>query len=47
MRVTIPLTLAFNVLLRDCQDPRRFWALLVAGNLTVLFAPALLRVFGR
>ncbi len=47
MRVTIPLTLAFNVLLRDCVDPRRFWLLLVAGNLTVFYAPLLLRVFGR
>jgi hypothetical protein len=47
MRVTIPLTLAFNVLLRDCVDPRRFWLLLVAGNLTVFYAPLLLRVFAR
>lgn len=47
MRVTIPLALAFNVLLRDCADPRRFWPLVVAGNLTVLYGPALLRVFGR
>ena len=35
------------VLLRDCADPRRFWPLVVAGNLTVLYGPALLRVFGR
>ena len=47
MRVTIPLALAFNVLLRDCDDPRRFWPLVVAGNLTVLYGPALLRVFGQ
>ena len=47
MRVMIPLALAFNVLLRDCRDPRRFWSLLTAGNLTVLYAPAMLRVFAR
>jgi hypothetical protein len=47
LRVTIPLMLAFNVLLHDCRDPRRFWPLLVAGNLTVVYAPTLLRVFGR
>ena len=47
MRVTIPLALAFNVLLRDCADPRRFWPLVLAGNLTVLCGPALLRMFGR
>ncbi len=45
MRVMIPLALAFNVLLRDCLDPRRFWSLLIAGNLTVLYAPVLLRVW--
>jgi hypothetical protein len=45
VRVMIPLALAFNVLLRDCQDPRRFWSLLIAGNLTVLYAPVLLRVW--
>jgi hypothetical protein len=47
MRVMMPLALAFNVLLRDCRDPRRFWSLLTAGNLTVLYAPVMLRVFGR
>jgi hypothetical protein len=45
MRVMMPLGLAFNVLLRDCHDPRRFWSLLIAGNLTVLYAPVLLRVW--
>jgi hypothetical protein len=47
MRVMMPLALAFNVLLRDCRDPRSFWSLLAAGNLTVLYAPVMLRVFGR
>jgi hypothetical protein len=47
MRVMIPLALAFNVLLRDCRDPCRFWSLLTAGNLTVLYAPPMLRVFAR
>ncbi len=42
MRVLLPLMVAFNVQLRHIDDPRWFWALLVAGNLTVLRAPALL-----
>jgi hypothetical protein len=44
MRVMLPLALAFNVLLTQCDDPRWFWSLLFAGNLTVLYAPQLLRV---
>jgi hypothetical protein len=42
-RVMIPLALAFNVLLRDCRESRSFWPLLIGGNLTVLYAPAMLR----
>ncbi len=44
MRVMLPLTLAFNVLLIQCDDPWWFWSLLVAGNLTVLYSPQLLRL---
>jgi hypothetical protein len=46
LRATIPLMLAFNVLLRDCREPRRFWPLLIAGNLTAFYAPVLLRALG-
>ena len=34
MRVLLPLMVAFNVQLKRIDDPRWFWALLVAGNLT-------------
>jgi len=47
MRVMIPLTLAFNALLRDCRSPVRFWSLFVAGNLTILSALRLLWTLGR
>jgi hypothetical protein len=47
LRVMVPLALVFNVLLRDCAEPRRFWSLLVAGNLTVLSSLMMLRAFGH
>ena len=44
VRVLLPLALAFNVGLRRCEDPRWFWPLLVAGNLTTVQALAMLHV---
>jgi hypothetical protein len=36
LRVLLPMTLAFNVLIRRCENPYLFWILLVAGNLSVV-----------
>ena len=44
VRALLPLALAFNVGLRRCQDPRWFWPLFVAGNLTTVHALVMLRV---
>jgi hypothetical protein len=44
LRVLLPLTLAFNVLLRECTRADRFWPLFVGGNLTVVPGLVLLHV---
>jgi hypothetical protein len=44
LRVLLPLSLAFNVLLRECTRADRFWPLLVGGNLTVVPGLVLLQV---
>jgi hypothetical protein len=44
LRVLLPLAIAFNVLLRDCERPRLFWPLFIAGNATVVQGLAMLRV---
>ena len=44
LRVLLPLAIAFNVLLRDCERPRLFWPLFIAGNATVVHGLAMLRV---
>ena len=44
VRALLPLALAFNVRLRSLVDPRAFWPLFVAGNLTTVQALAILRV---
>jgi hypothetical protein len=35
-RTVLPLAIAFNLLLLDVRSPRRFWALLVMGNVGLL-----------
>ncbi len=44
LRVLLPLSLAFNVLLRECTRADRFWPLFVGGNLTVVPGLVLLQV---
>jgi hypothetical protein len=44
IRVLLPMTLAFNVLLRRCERAWSFWPLFVGGNLTVIQAVAMLQV---
>jgi hypothetical protein len=44
LRVLLPLSLAFNVLLRECTRSDRFWPLFVGGNLTVVPGLVLLHV---
>jgi hypothetical protein len=44
LRVLLPLTLVFNVLLRECTRADRFWPLFIAGNLTVVPGLVLLHV---
>jgi hypothetical protein len=46
LRVLLPMTLAFNVLLTRVDRPYLFWPLVVAGNLSVLFGLHLMRVPG-
>jgi hypothetical protein len=41
LRVVLPLTLAFNVLLLDVRQGRWFWPLWVAGNLSVAYGLSL------
>ncbi len=44
LRVLLPLSLAFNVLLRECRRADRFWPLFIGGNLTVVPGLVLLHV---
>ena len=44
LRVVVPLGLAFNVLLARVVSATWFWALLIGGNLSVLYGLHLLRV---
>ena len=44
VRALLPLAVAFNVMLRRCEDPRWFWCLFVGGNLTVIHGLAMLGV---
>jgi len=44
VRVLLPMALAFNVLLRRCERPYRFWPLLVAGNLTIVQGVVMLEI---
>ena len=37
LRVLLPMTFAFNVMLKDVAHPLLFWPLLIAGNVSVLF----------
>ena len=37
LRVVLPMTMAFNVLLAKVEQPWLFWPLVVVGNLSVLF----------
>jgi hypothetical protein len=42
-RVLLPLTIGFNVLLRN-ESPRRFWLWYAAGNIALLYVPNLPRL---